>query len=63
MAPASKGALLNIHYYYYYYYYYYPILLGLANYHRNYNILLFLYFKPTLVVTILAVEHQKYFNW
>ena len=41
----------------------YPILLGLANYHRNYNILLFLYFKPTLVVTILAVEHQKYFNW
>ena len=22
-APASKGALLNIHYYYYYYYYYY----------------------------------------
>ena len=23
MAPAGKGALLNIHYYYYYYYYYY----------------------------------------
>ena len=23
MAPASKDALLNIHYYYYYYYYYY----------------------------------------
>jgi len=23
MAPASKGALLNIHYYYYYYYYFY----------------------------------------
>jgi len=26
MAPASKGALLNIHYDYYYYYYYLNIL-------------------------------------
>ena len=26
MAPASKGALLNIHYYYYYYYIYIYIL-------------------------------------
>ena len=28
MAPASKGALLNIHYYYYYYYYYNDLLQG-----------------------------------
>ena len=37
MAPASKSALLNIHYYYYYYYYYYSctILLFLTQIYFN----------------------------
>ena len=43
MAPANKGALLNIHYYYYYYYYYYY-----SDHHHHHYAILYSIFRSLL---------------